>query len=92
MSFTITSDSAFGRQHLTLKSDRVELYDTNGGERAVRFADIYCLLISEENSLSIQTDNQVFSIATDPANKDHQAVIAALVHQVREAEIQAAAD
>jgi len=86
MAFKISAGNLVTNHYLIVESDGVKFAETSiGGARWFRFSQIDCILMSADSRLSFQVGNEVFSIPTDPANAKHQEVIAALVHQVKQA-------
>ena len=84
MALKITNSSLFTKHYLAVDSGGVKFYDTSfGGAKRFKFSQIECVLMSPDNKLSFQVGNQVFSIPTRPDDPGHQAVIDALLQEVR---------
>lgn len=85
MTLKIKTSSLFTRQYLIVDDRGVKFYDGTQflGAKRYAFDQIECVLMSPEHKLSFQVGTQVCTIATKPANVNHQAVIQALVEQVQ---------
>ena len=85
MALKINASSWFVSQYLVVESEGVKYRETAiaGGLRRFRFEEILCVLLAPDNRLSFQVGEEVFTIQTQPKNKKHQAVIAALVEGVQ---------
>jgi hypothetical protein len=85
MSLKINASSLFTKHYLTVDSGGVKFYENSvfGNARQFPFSQIKCVLMSPDNKLSFQVNNEVFSIPTKPGNTKHQATIAALLQEVR---------
>ena len=83
-SLKISASSLLKNHYLTLDSGGVKYYESAGigGAKRFGFSDIACVLLALDNTLSFQVGDQVYSIATDPNNHKHQALIAALVQEL----------
>ena len=80
----INSASLFFRQFLVVDDDGVKHCAPGMFQTATqfRFDEIVCVLLAPDNTLSFQVGDQVYSIATKPNDKKHQAAIAALIQSV----------
>jgi hypothetical protein len=86
MKLEITAPASSTNHYLIVRSDGVHYCEsTFEHSRRFRFDDIVCILLSPDNRLSFQVGDEVYSIPTDAANPDHQAVIDSLVAEVRHA-------
>ena len=85
MSLKITANTLFTKRFLKVDSGGVTFYGGTGlsSARRFRFDQIVCVLMSPDNQLSIQVNNEVFSIPPRPDKPAHQAVIAALLQETR---------
>jgi len=85
MSLKINASSLFKKHCLLVDSGGVRFFESIGlsGSRRFPFSRIQCVLMSVDNRLSFQVGNEVFSIPTKPGNARHQAVINALLQEVR---------
>lgn len=85
MALKISSSNLMTNRYLIVESDGIRYRETSfmGGVRRFRFSDIDCILMAPDNTFSFQVGQEVFSIATKPANAKHQAVITAFVNEVR---------
>ena len=88
MGLKISNNSLLSKNYLTVDSGGVQFYDsagfsiTSGGKR-FPFDKIACVLMSADNKLSFQVDNEVFSIEVNPDDAVHKTVINALLQEVR---------
>jgi uncharacterized membrane protein YobD (UPF0266 family) len=87
MSLRINANTFATARYLELDSSGVTFCETAffGGVRKFGFREIECILMSEDNVLSFQVKQEVFSIPTKPSKKKHKLVINTLVHEVRRA-------
>ena len=85
MGYKISQNSLIEKNYLIVDSGGVEYYENSflGGKKRVQFSEIECVLMSGSNVLSLQRGGKTFSIKTDPNNAKHQALITALVQEVR---------
>jgi len=86
----ITNNNLLTKCYLKVQSDGVEFCAPTvaGKGRWFRFHNIECVLMSPDYLLSFQVGQEVFKIPTDPANPNHQTVIATLVQEVQRAKAQ----
>ena len=84
-SLKISASSLLKNHFLQLDSGGVKFYESSGigGAKRFQFSEIGCVLMSPDHTLSFQVGQQVFSIPTDPNNARDQAVITALVQELR---------
>ena len=87
MALKIKAGDLLEKRYLEIQSDGVTFCQTafTGGKRYFRFHEIGCILMSADRKLSFQVGKEVFSIATKAGDAKHQEVIAAFVHQVKQA-------
>ena len=87
MSIKISTSGPVTDHYLVVHSDGVEFFHASNSDRTrhFRFTDIDCILMSPDNRLSLQVNEEVFSIPTDPNNHKHQTVIATLLWEVKRA-------
>lgn len=83
MSFQITNNSLFQKHYLAVDSAGLRFCNPTFGDRRFRFHQIDCVLLSPDNTLSFQVENEVFSIPTKPDEADHRNVIDFLLQEVR---------
>jgi hypothetical protein len=84
MALKISHNSLFSKHYLIVDSGGVKFYENSfGGAKRFPFSRIECVLMSTDNKLSFQVGNEVFSIPTKPEDAGHQAVIEALLQEVR---------
>jgi hypothetical protein len=80
MEHNISSFSFMQSHILDIDSEGINFRDTDAiKSRHFRFEEVFCVLMSANNTLSFQAGGEVFSIRTEPANPTHQAAIAALL-------------
>ena len=86
MALKISAGNLVKNHYLVVQSDGVKFTETSiGGARSFRFSDIQCILMAPDHQLSFQVGKEVFSIPTRPDDRNHQVVIATLVHEVKRA-------
>jgi hypothetical protein len=84
MALKISNNSLLAKNYLSVDSGGVQFADTSiFGTKRFTFRSIECVLLSPDHKLSFQVGNGVYSIPTQPGNADHQAVIHALLQEVR---------
>lgn len=85
MSLKINASSLFTKHFLMVDSGGVKFYENSafGGSRRFAFNQIDSVLLSPDNKLSFQVGKEVFTIPTKQGNAKHQAVINALLQEVR---------
>jgi hypothetical protein len=84
MSLKISNDSLLARHYLIVDSSGVQFTDNSAlGTKRLEFEKIECVLMSPDHKLSFQYGNEVFSIPVKSDNPSHQAVIDALLQEVR---------
>lgn len=85
MSLIIRASTMFQKRYLKVDSAGVRFYEAAlfGSERRFAFEQIVCVLMSEQNVLSFQVGNEVFSLQTKPHKRKHQDTIAALLGGVQ---------
>lgn len=80
--------SSLLRRHYLLVDDRgVKFFDGTQfmGAKRYAFSQIDCVLMSPDHKLTVQSGTDVCTIATNPKNAKHQAVIQALVENLQRA-------
>ena len=77
MALTIHASSLFVKRYLTVKDDGVVYMETAvlGGRRKFAYGQIDHVLLSQNNVLSFQVGNEVFSLQTKPGKAKHQLAI-----------------
>ncbi len=87
MKLKINANTFATKRYLEVDSSGVAFCETSffGGVRKFGFHEIECVLMSEDNVLSFQVKQEVFSIPTKPSSEKHKRVINTLVHEVRRA-------
>ena len=87
MKLKINANTFVTKRYLEVNSSGVAFCETSflGGVRRFGFHEIECVLMSEDNVLSFQVKQEVFSVLTKPSRKKHKRVIDTLVHEVRRA-------
>ena len=82
MGLKISNNSFLVKNYLTVDSDGLEYHDEAGARRAA-FEQVACVLLSSDNKLSFQVENEVFSIEVNLDDAVHKTVINALLQEVR---------
>jgi hypothetical protein len=74
-----------GSKYIQLQSDGVKFRDGEffGHTHAFNFDEIDCVLMSEDNVLSFQVKQEVFSIPTKPNNLKNKQVIDKFIQEVK---------
>jgi hypothetical protein len=82
MSHTIKANRFFVSHFLTVDDGGITFQNTSvaPAKRHFTFPQIACVLMSPENVLSFQVQDQVFTIPVSPDNSQHKETIDALVN------------
>jgi len=85
MSLKISNNSLVAKNYIVVDSGGVHYcYNTLlGGEKRMAFSQIDCILMSADHKLSIHMGSESYSIQVNPNDPKHQAVINALLQEVR---------
>jgi hypothetical protein len=84
MSFKITNNSLLERHYLEVRSDGIRFfYGALLAARRFRFAQIESVLLSSDSKLSIQVNDEVFSIPMNSENPNHKMALDFLLNEVR---------
>lgn len=84
MKLKINANTFATKRYLEVDSGGVAFCETSflGGVHRFGFHEIGCILMSENNVLSFQVKQKVFSIPTKPNSEKHKRVIDTLVCEV----------
>lgn len=87
MSLKISANTFFLRRYLEIDSSGITFCETAalGGTRTFRFDQVDCVLMSNDNVLSFQVGQEVFSLPTKPRKRRHQEAIETFVREVKRA-------
>jgi hypothetical protein len=86
MSLRIDASNLVTRRYLAVRSDGLIFCDgAVSNERRHRFADIVCVLLSPDNTLSFQVGQEVFSLPVKPDDRKHQETMNTLVQEIKRA-------
>lgn len=83
MALTISASTLLVKRYLKVKDRGVKFYESAiiGATRTFKFSDIEFVLMSPTNVLSVQVDDEVFSIQTKLGNAKHEMVIQKLLER-----------